>query len=349
MDEAGGQLRSALADPRSAARYVVNRTVVPWYRNASVAVSSRFPIGTHVFDREWDLLVLLDTCRVDALRAVADGYEFLDAVDSVCSVGGSSHEWMAHTFDRSRRAELAKTAYVTANAWAEPVLESGITADNERIDQLGLNRLYRFGSWETVPATALGYLEHVWRGERERGTERDRPAEAWLSTTADETTEWRPPPGRVTDRGIALARGGRFDRIILHYIQPHAPYLARAIEEGRPLARHEASPVGYLKETGDRASVWEAYLADLRWVLDDVALLVENVDGTVAVSADHGEAFGEYGVYGHSAGSLHPQIRRVPWATVDATDGGSHAPEYEPAESSERSVEDTLTALGYRV
>jgi hypothetical protein len=27
-------------------------------------------IGTNVFDRDWDVLILLDTCRVDALREV---------------------------------------------------------------------------------------------------------------------------------------------------------------------------------------------------------------------------------------------------------------------------------------
>jgi hypothetical protein len=31
-----------------------------------------------VYDLEWDTLIILDTCRVDALRTVADEYDFLE-------------------------------------------------------------------------------------------------------------------------------------------------------------------------------------------------------------------------------------------------------------------------------
>lgn len=59
--------------------------------------SSRRPLGTNVFERDWGLLVVLDTCRYDALAAVADDYDFLDDVSAVTSVGGSTREWRANT------------------------------------------------------------------------------------------------------------------------------------------------------------------------------------------------------------------------------------------------------------
>jgi len=41
------------------------------------------PVGTNIYERDWDALVVLDACRVDILREVADEYEFIDEVDSV--------------------------------------------------------------------------------------------------------------------------------------------------------------------------------------------------------------------------------------------------------------------------
>ena len=38
------------------------------YAGALLSVTARYPIGTNVFERDWDLLVVLDACRVDALR-----------------------------------------------------------------------------------------------------------------------------------------------------------------------------------------------------------------------------------------------------------------------------------------
>jgi len=43
----------------------------------------RMPVGTNIYERDWDALVVLDACRVDILREVADEYEFIDEVDSV--------------------------------------------------------------------------------------------------------------------------------------------------------------------------------------------------------------------------------------------------------------------------
>lgn len=56
-------------------------------RRAGVFLSTRDRLGTNVFTRDWDLLVILDACRVDAMREVAGEYEFIQKVDSIRSVG----------------------------------------------------------------------------------------------------------------------------------------------------------------------------------------------------------------------------------------------------------------------
>lgn len=93
--------------------------------------------------------------------------------------------------------------------------------------------------------------------------------------------------------------------------------------------------------------MWTAYLNNLRLVLDSVETLLKNVDAeTVAISADHGEAFGEWGVNRHPIAIPHPKIKRVPWTLMSATDTG----EYEPAtydQRQPRAVTEHLEDLGY--
>jgi len=68
------------------------------YRSPLTYLNTRTTIGTNVFTREWDVLILLNTCRVDALREVAPEYDFNEEVNSIRSVGGRSPEWVAKTF-----------------------------------------------------------------------------------------------------------------------------------------------------------------------------------------------------------------------------------------------------------
>ncbi|PSQ49580.1 hypothetical protein BRD19_03600 [Halobacteriales archaeon SW_7_65_23] len=82
--------------------------------------------------------------------------------------------------------------------------------------------------------------------------------------------------------------------------------------------------------------------------LDGVETLRRNVDGTIAITADHGEAFGEHGEYGHRPAMLHPEVRQVPWVTVEATDEGTREGDLSAYEPADRDVSEQLDALGYR-
>ncbi|MFW6435444.1 MAG: hypothetical protein ACOCY1_03590, partial [Halovenus sp.] len=101
--------------------------------------------------------------------------------------------------------------------------------------------------------------------------------------------------------------------------------------------------------------VWDAYEANLRHVLPEVATLVENVDGTVAVTADHGNLFGEWGLYGHPMETPVPALLRVPWATTTGQGRRTYTPSLTPPEPlpvsrvyGAEAATDRLEALGYR-
>lgn len=298
-------------------------------------------IGTNVFSRDWDILVLLDTCRVDALNEVAPEYTFLGKNDPIWSVGGRSPEWIAKTFTQQYIDEIQNTAYLSANVFSEEILRN---RHHESVSQGEVNLSYSLLSRiPTVDVSALGRFEYLYEyepvgtegplGHKEGGT----------------------PPRYVTDRGINISRDQDFDRLILHYLQPHPPYVANSLKEDRELKHHERDWWSYLGETGDYETIWNTYLDELRYVLDDVELLLENVDGKVAISADHGEAFGEYWEYGHHTGSVNPYVRKVPWVETTATDQHTHTPTTKPPvedsvdDANTESTEDQLEALGYKM
>ncbi|ESP90035.1 hypothetical protein [Candidatus Halobonum tyrrellensis] len=183
-----------------------------------------------------------------------------------------------------------------------------------------------------VDESAFAFVDEVWR-------------DAW----DDETGTIRARP--VTDRAIEAARTRDADRLIVHYMQPHFPSVPTPITSGLSVDGFGDDSMSVWDDIAEgRITVDEArdaYRANLDYVLDDVELLLSNVDAdTVAISADHGEAFGEHGVFGHD-GSALPAVRRVPWVEASATDTGDHDPaDHERADVSS-SVEDRLQQLGY--
>jgi len=287
---------------------------------------SRLPVGTHIYERDWELLILLDGCRVDTLKEFEGRTEpgFVDDVDRFRSVGSTSREWLAKTFRPEYREEVGRTAYVSANPYTDEILtESG---DNRSP--------FNPANWDTLTAEDFLTIEELWRDEWDHG----------LRTVS---------PRPVTDRAITIGRELDPDRLIVHYMQPHQPFIG---EQARSEDRSwiDGNCWGALRRgetTVER--VRDAYRENLELVLKEVDILLQNVDAESAVvSSDHGNAFGEWGIYGHPGGFLHPSVKDVPWLPTQATDTRTYEPSAEAeAEASETesdySTEDRLRDLGY--
>lgn len=268
---------------------------------------------------------MLDTCRTDALAAVADEYDFLDEREAVWSPGSTSGEWVAHTFDREYADEIARTAYVTANPHSKAVLR------NRVLPPQYVPAPVTWPDWDPVEPGDVGLLDEVWADARD-----DR-----LGVV---------PPSTVTHRAIAAGRGGDPDRLVVHYMQPHAPHIADAVDGEAPLSETRAEPFEALRRgAADREEVWERYLDNLRLALDEVEDVLENVDAErVVITADHGEAFGEWGFYEHPVGCPLPAVKRVPWVETTATDRGTRNPAPTADDSADPDVTEQLRDLGYR-
>lgn len=148
------------------------------------------------------------------------------------------------------------------------------------------------------------------------------------------------PPRPVTDRAIKAGREVEFDHMIVHYMQPHAPLITDP-------------DFNYFDElrSGEisKEEALAAHRENLRMVLEEVQILLKNIDASkVVISADHGESFGEWGIYGHQPHSVHPSLRRIPWIETTASDNHTHQPADYDDQSFDTNVESQLKALGYR-
>lgn len=275
--------------------------------------------GYNIYDEEWDLCVIIDACRADMFHEVADSYDWMVSESRTRrSVGAATRNWLRRTFTADRQDKMAQTDYVMGNAYADLILDAD--------DFQTLDKVYEYAWDHEVGAT---------------------PARA------------------VTERGIDTARNGAGDRLIVHYLQPHFPSIPDHLgyNMNREAFRNHSLDEGGVEwdgvwpalENGEVTAerVWEAYRENLRYVLNEVELLLQNVDAENAIlSSDHGNAFGEWWAYGHPSGVFVPVNRNVPYVEVAANDEETIEPSLErheaATEDSEEAVNERLAALGYR-
>lgn len=302
------------------------------YLGVWFTATSRYPLGERIYEKEWDALILLDACRVDALRQVAPEYDFLDEahIRSMRSAGSGSLEFMCKNFVDKYEDEVNETVYVAANGFLNRAFVEHEYAPSVAVP-------FGWPKSNVVYADDFKELTNVW----------DTRYSEHLKNV---------PPSEMTDAAIAAARRNpTADRYIFHYTQPHMPHIAEATEEDRSVTDDEMNPWEHLRKgTLEYDIAWERYLDNLRLALDNVSTLLENLDAErVVISADHGEAFGEWRVHGHPTAFPHPKVKKVPWVEVTAEDTESRNPGEVPNEVnncktiSDKTVQGQLEDLGY--
>jgi hypothetical protein len=146
-------------------------------------------------------------------------------------------------------------------------------------------------------------------------------------------------------------------RLIIHYLQPHQPFLSEFGREA--FDYHKDTHISIKRSDVIQADVHRAYRENLDLVLSEVSELQDSLPGRTVVTADHGELLGErqrpipLRHYGHYAGVYVPELLEVPWHVIDNGDRReifAEEPVREPgAETSSEAIEEQLAALGYRV
>ncbi|MFC7131176.1 hypothetical protein [Haloferax chudinovii] len=172
-------------------------------------------------------------------------------------------------------------------------------------------------------------------------------------------TDWESPgtvpPRAITNEVIRQSQETEYDRVIVHYMQPHCPFISRPeMSKGKDVqkfGKQDWRDVWELYRDGEleRDTVWEAYKDNLRLVLDEVRIVLENIDAeNVVITSDHGNAIGEWGIYGHPPGLPLDCLRVVPWIQTEAENTGSYTPPKKEDSQIEVNRDDQLKALGYK-
>ncbi len=152
-------------------------------------------------------------------------------------------------------------------------------------------------------------VENVWNGDR------------W------DSEQRTVPPKAMTEAGIESHETYPRKRHIVHYIQPHYPFIGYDFDE-------EASTVGqaghdiWEQLIRGRANVapetiWRAYRNNLKLVLNAVHQLLKHISGKTVVTSDHGNMIGERSAplpineWGHPPGIYNEELVSVPWLIVE--------------------------------
>lgn len=105
------------------------------------------------------------------------------------------------------------------------------------------------------------------------------------------------------------------DKIIAHFGHPHMPHLGSTAFDQDEYVGENLAQMGPQIPPKE---LEESYCGTLEVVWDDgvLPLLHDFKDRTICITADHGEALGEGGRYGHN--TMTPEVNHVPWIEVPA-------------------------------
>lgn len=267
--------------------------------------------GTHILDEDWDVLVILDSCRYDTF---ADRSKFEGQLNHRISKGSATKEFVQGNFTDEVRHD---TVYVSAISW---------------------------------------YLK--------LRDEIDSELHAFVNLVDDEAVEISGPDGRkqeivtperVTERAVQAADQYPDKRLIIHYGQPHQPYLSDWARE-RFVVGGGLRTVLHRSDVAHEAVV-RGYRENLDRALAAVDTLLEHVAGKAVITADHGELLAdrEFPIpityYGHPLGIYVDELVKVPWFVVETSERRDIVAE-RPRDERRRdgeAVDEQLRNLGYRV
>lgn len=253
------------------------------------------------------------------------------------------------------------STYVVEEDWDVLVVLDACRADlmEETVD------VDRFDSYSRV--TSPGSRTPEWTRENFGGQRMSDTvyvaSNGWVSTVLEDTFHelievWRetdgpPRPGDITEAARAAREEYPDKRLLVHYLQPHRPFIDSDIGFDESFTDNPWQALG--NGDIDRETVWTLYRENLETVFDEAYELAAELPGRAVMTSDHGNLLGErtfplpIRLYGHPEGVRHPGLIEVPWAVLEADqrpeirDGGVAG----TADEDDESVTDHLEALGY--
>lgn len=241
--------------------------------------------GKYIYDLEWDTIVILDACRYDIFEEVITKFKGINGkLTHIESRGSHTYDWIKNNFSHKEKYN-----------------DLVVVAGNPHYSNIILKRM--------LGKNPFFHVEQVWQYDWDEMLETVHPA-------------------KVTDAAINMRKKYPNKRMIIHYMQPHHPFITTKLGCDSKLAG-AANEKNIIMGSSDR-TIWEevvdgsitveevksAQKEDLKLVLKEIKRLIPNLNGKVVISADHGDCYGEYGLYAHPGGCRIAPLIKVPWFEV---------------------------------
>lgn len=160
------------------------------------------------------------------------------------------------------------------------------------------------------------------------------------------------PPDIVTESAQEAAETYSNKRLLIHFVQPHTPYMGPTGERYDPrLKIYQIKKKYSVSDTELR----DAYRENLELVLKHTHDLLDSLSGRTVVTSDHGDLLGERMFpiplkgYGHPNGIYQDELVTVPWLISESGPRREIIPEEPEAitEYDDEAIEQNLKDLGY--
>jgi hypothetical protein len=293
---------------------------------------SKWGKGTPVMYKDWDNLIVLDACRYDSF---SENNPFSEPVQKRVSLGSNTTEFLMRNFSGE---QCHDTVYVTANPKGLKVDMPGRYEDEQQTFYQTISLL---DEWDPETHTVM--------------------------------------PGDMTKRTLRIQEQFPDKRLLIHFVQPHLPYIGERAREVQ--SKMNISIGGWETEGLDYTEMdaeiekekvsfdaiqnpeYDLTVDDFRRMYDEtlevtlssVEELVDGLEGKTAITADHGEAFGERAfpfperIYGHPKRRRLYSLCIVPWIQIETGSRKTVTTDEPVGETDydEEMIENRLKALGY--
>lgn len=170
-------------------------------------------------------------------------------------------------------------------------------------------------------------------------------------------------PRQLTDIAKQKIKNHPNKRHIIHYLQPHYPFIDTDLENiGRKILKKNQAGFdlwglqmrGEIDLSSERIN--KAYYKNLRLVFEVLADLIDEIPGKTVITSDHGNMVGERSrpipikEWGHPSGIYTPELVEIPWFVIengDRPDIRAEKSVQEQEEVNNEVIEDRLKHLGY--
>lgn len=276
----------------------------------------------NLFGEDWNTLIILDACRYDFFEKV-----YRDYIDGKLEkrISPASHtvEWLEKSFPHKY-----DVTYISANPFINSFgiplnkLSRSKTSWKATDHILKIIDVWQFGwdeSLNTVHPNTVNAAYFANRSNKKTIVHYLQPHTPYLSHDSSRDLV------NFNRRRLTIENKGEYTNQTLYkYLRG---LLARNLHAmlgtesywriRKTLNLPPWNILEWFWRRGQSEEILFYYEDNLKQVLDSVRQLIANISGKIIVTSDHGEAFGEQGIWGHEPKLQVPVLREVPWLKIE--------------------------------